>query len=118
MAIALGTIGCDTGATEPQDIVFPASDVSYGRHVQPLFDLGCNFSGCHNSIDRAGNLSLTTYIDLFSRSGLVRPGDSAKSLLVQVISSRQPHTYPIREIITAEQARGVAVWVEEGALNN
>ena len=114
----LSAAGCDTGATEPEDIIFPASEVSYGRHVRPLFDLGCNFSGCHNGIDRAGRLSLESYIDLFERPGLVLPNDSAKSLLVQVIGSRQPHTYPINEIITPDQARGVAVWIEEGASNN
>ena len=38
--VVFGVLGCDTGATEPQDIVFPDSGVSYSRHVQPLFDLG------------------------------------------------------------------------------
>lgn len=114
----LSLVGCDTGITDPEDIIFPESEVSYGRHVRPLFELGCNFSGCHNSIDRAGSLSLESYIDLFARPGVVLPNDSAKSLLVQVIGSRQPHSYPINEIISSDQARGVAVWVEEGASNN
>ena len=116
--LGIGMIGCDTGATEPDDIVFPASDVSYSRHVQPLFDLGCSYSGCHNSTDRADGLSLASYVELFSRPGLVLPGDSASSLLVQITSGRQPHTYPISEVITPDQARGIAVWVEEGASNN
>lgn len=116
--LLVGFSGCDTGATEPEDILFPEDDVSYARHVQPLFDLGCNFSGCHNGTDRGGGLALVRYIDLFSRPGLVIPGDSATSLLVQVIGSRQPHTYPINRIISADQARGVALWVEEGASNN
>lgn len=110
--------GCSTGVNEPADIVFPESDVSFHRHVLPLFDVGCNFSGCHNGIDRAGNLALTSYVDLFERSGLVRPGDSARSLLVQITSSRQPHTTPIARLIYPEQAKGIAVWVEEGASNN
>ncbi len=110
--------GCDTGVTDPEDIVFPDSDVSYRSHVQPLLELGCSFGGCHNSIDKAGNLSLENYIDLFNRPGLVLPGDSARSLLVQVTSGRQPHVVTVSELITTEQARGLALWVEEGASNN
>lgn len=111
-------VACDTGITEPTDVVFPESNVSYTRHVQPLFDVSCNFSGCHNTTDRAGNLSLASYFDLIGRAGMVIPGDSARSLLVQVTSGRQPHSTNLSYIISSAHARGVAVWVEEGALNN
>jgi len=111
-------VGCNSGVNEPQDIVFPDSNVSFHRHVLPLFEVGCNFSGCHNGIDRAGNLALTSYFDLFDRPGLVLPGDSSRSLLVQVTSGRQPHTTTISRLIYPEQAHGIAVWVEEGASNN
>lgn len=111
-------IACDTGITEPMDVVFPESNISYSHHVQPLFDVSCSFSGCHNSTDRAGNLSLASYFDLINRAGMIIPGDSARSLLVQVTSGRQPHTTNLSYIISSAHARGVAVWVEEGALNN
>lgn len=109
---------CSSGISEPQDIVFPESDVSYRLHVQPLFDISCGFSGCHDGVTRAGNLALRSYFDLLDRPGMVRPGDSTHSLLVQVISQRQPHTAPISRLILPEQARGIAVWVQEGASNN
>lgn len=109
---------CDTGISQPEDVVFPESNVSYSRHVQPLFDVGCSFSGCHNSNDRAGNLSLASYFDVIVRAGMIIPGDSARSLLVQVTSGRQPHSTNLSYIISSAHARGVAVWVEEGALNN
>ena len=109
---------CSTGISEPQDIVFPESDVSYRLHVQPLFDISCSFSGCHDGVTRAGNLALRSYFDLLDRPGMVRPGDSTHSLLVQVTSRRQPHTAPISRLILPEQARGIAIWVQEGASNN
>lgn len=118
LMLAAAVAACDTGISEPQDVIFPESNVSYSRHVQPLFDVSCSFSGCHNSIDRAGNLSLASYFDLLNRAGMIIPGDSARSLLVQVTSGRQPHSVNLSRIITAAHARGVAVWVEEGALNN
>ena len=118
MMFILMIASCDTGPTNPEDVVFPDSNVSYSRHVQPLFDVGCNFSGCHNSGSRAGGLSLASYFDLINKPGVILPGDSARSLLVQIIRERQPHTFSISSIVTNEQARGVAVWVEEGASNN
>ncbi len=121
VAAALMTLsGCSDGVvTNPNDIVFPTSGVSYAHDVQPLFDLSCALSGCHDSYTRAGSLSLESYFDLFERPGLVVPGDSLRSLLVQVIAGRQIHAaYPISRLVTPNQQRGVATWVQEGASNN
>lgn len=118
LTLILSLMACDSGPSEPGDVIFPDTGVSYRRHVQPLFDVGCNFNGCHNSTDRAGNLSLESYFDVINKPGVVVPGDSAHSLLVQVVRERQQHTFSISSIITSDQARGIAVWVEEGASNN
>ena len=118
LLMTLLVVACDSGPSDPGDVLFPDTGVSYRRHVQPLFDVGCNFSGCHNNIDRAGNLSLDSYFDVINRPGVVVPGDSTHSLLVQVVRERQPHTFDISSIITSDQARGIAVWVQEGASNN
>ncbi len=109
---------CSTGVDEPQDIVFPTSNVSYRTHVQPLFDVSCNFSGCHDNTTKAGNLALLSYFNLLDRPGLISPGDSSRSLLVQVTSQRQPHFVPMSRLIFPEQALGIATWVQEGASNN
>lgn len=119
LAAALIAAACETGITNPQDVVFPESDVSYGRHVKPLLDLGCAFSGCHNDIDRAGGVNFTSYIDLFSMPGLVRPGDSTGSVLWQTLTRQLPHfAADIGKLVSAKQAHGVAVWIQEGASNN
>lgn len=111
---------CNEGAiTDPGQIVFPESGVSFGRQVMPLFDLGCNHSGCHNEIDQAGGVSLASYFDLFRRPGLVLPGDSTGSVLGQIVGERLPHLeVPIPLIINHNQRRGIQVWIQEGASNN
>ncbi len=113
--------GCDSSdvVTRPEQIVFPETNVSYGRQVQPLFDLTCNTSGCHNASNRAGDVVLTTYINLFSKPGLVLAGDSLHSVLGQIIRGQLPHiTIPISALINENQQHGINVWIAEGASNN
>jgi hypothetical protein len=125
LACLIGVMGlwlsaCETGAiTSPGDVVFPATNVSFGRQVRPLLELGCTDSGCHNAIDRAGTVSFASYIDLFATPGLVHPGDSTGSILWQVVSERLPHAPAnIARLVTPAQAHGIAVWINEGASNN
>lgn len=119
-AIALTIGACtDNGViTDPRDIVFPESDVSYGQHVQPLFDLSCATSGCHDGYTQAAGLRLETYADLFQKPGMVRPNDSARSTLrlaMRGVTVLHPRIEPL---LTENQVRGVAIWIQEGASNN
>ncbi len=118
ISLVLGGCGSDM-ITDPSQVVFPESNVSFGRHVLPVLELGCTDSGCHNEFDRAGNVSLKSYFDLFSRPGLVRPGDSTTSVLAQIVGGRLPHfEAPIARILNANQRRGIQIWIQEGASNN
>jgi hypothetical protein len=124
LLIALATplilVACDSSTiTEPSQVIFPDSGVSFGRHVLPLFELGCAASGCHNEIDQAGDLSLVSYFHLFRRPGIVRPGDSTNSVLGQIVGGRLPHIEaPISLLINRNQRRGIQIWIQEGASNN
>jgi hypothetical protein len=116
--MALMVAGCDTGITDANDVVFPESNVSYGKDVQPLFDLSCT-AACHNDVDQAGGISLSSYVALFRVPGLVRPGDSTSSTLWQVVTERLPHQgYPMSRLVNANHQHGIAVWIQEGAHNN
>jgi hypothetical protein len=117
MVAALASCSNNT-ITNSNDIVFPDSGVSYRADVQPLFDLSCSFSGCHDEYSRAGGLSLRSYSDLITRAGLVSPGDSLRSTLRQIIRSELPHSYPMSQITNENQRKGIAVWIQEGAHNN
>ncbi|HVZ39037.1 MAG TPA: hypothetical protein VHI13_07150 [Candidatus Kapabacteria bacterium] len=110
---------CDTGITSPGSITFPQSNVSFGRHVQPLLEYGCAYSGCHNDVDRAGDIYVTSYIGLFQTPGIVHPGDSTSSILWQIVTQRLPHRdVLIGNLVSPAQAHGIAVWIQEGASNN
>lgn len=111
--------GCKDSATTPDnDIVFPAMTVSYSQHVQPFFNLRCANFGCHEDQTKAGNLSLTSYVAMTSRPGIVIPGSSASSLLIQRIDGRLPHPMNVPIIINQNQLAGLKMWIDDGAKNN
>ena len=103
------------------DIVFPDSGVSYGRHVQPLFDRGCAFSGCHAGETPQRGLSLESYQKATERIGIIVAYDPDGSLLVMAIEGRAPNTrrMPLfRSPLTDNQIKGIRTWIKEGALPN
>jgi hypothetical protein len=120
VGISMAFAACDEGVvTDPRQIVMPESDVSYNRDIQPVFDLSCALSGCHDDATRAGGLSLRSYSDLLARPGIIHPGDSTESVLRKIIRGIFPHpAYPISALLTQNHMKGIAVWIEEGASNN
>jgi hypothetical protein len=112
----------DSFVVEPPDVTFPASNVSFNGHIMPLFDESCATSGCHDEFSwpQSGHLQLTSYNTLMNEPGMVVPGDSTGSRLTQTLSGRgkshpRSTTY---DAVTFNQKHGIAVWVQEGALNN
>lgn len=105
------------------DVVFPDSNISYGQQVQPLFNRGCAFSGCHGA-DRYGEdgYSLDSYEHLmYGTRAVIFRGDPDNSLLIQAIEAanqvpRMPPT-DFRQL-NDNQKRGLRRWVLEGAQNN
>jgi hypothetical protein len=119
MAAALSTSsGCggDT-VTNPQDIVFPDTLVSYRSHVQPFLTLSCG--QCHGSTNAAGGIRLTQYSYLFfDRPNLVVTGLPDESLLNQVLERRVSHPVGNLDLIPTNQVKGMRTWVIVGAKNN
>ncbi|MDT8325430.1 MAG: c-type cytochrome domain-containing protein [Bacteroidota bacterium] len=110
---------CDDSGTRPGDeIVFPEENVSYSAHVQPFFNLRCANYGCHEDATRAANLSLTSYVNMNERPGIIIPGDASSSLLMQKIDGRLPHPIEVPIIINENQLNGIRTWINEGAKNN
>lgn len=118
-ALLMGFSGCEEGVTDPSEIVFPQQNVSFGRHVLPVLEFSCTYSGCHNSYDRAGNFVAESYVDVIRNPGMVHPDDSTGSVLWQIVSERLPHAgFPISKLLTPNQRHGIALWIQEGASNN
>ncbi len=120
-SIVLNTACDDTNTVQDIDNrVIPSNNVSYNEHIQPVFDLKCNNSYCHNSIDRAGGLSLADHSGTTASYLIVAPGYPDNSSLVWAIKGisanpMPPVGYPV---LTKNQVDGVVTWIKEGAKNN
>ncbi|MFM7544315.1 MAG: hypothetical protein ACKO5I_06770 [Ignavibacteria bacterium] len=108
----------DTTITAPEQIVFPAQNVSYQQHVKPLLELTCAFSGCHDAETAVAGVDVTGYFQLSSRAGLIIPGMPDNSLLNQILEGKQGHLLTFQQRISEAQIRGIRQWVLEGAKNN
>jgi len=98
-------------------IVFPESMVSYNRHVQPLFNVACATSDCHDTKTKADDLDLSYYsAAINSKFGVIIPHDTSLSRLVWTIEGRpgSPRMPPQRSL-NANHIRGLKQWILEGA---
>ncbi len=108
----------DTNVDDGIDI--PSENISYSQHIQPVFNLKCNSKDCHNDIDYAGGLSLTSYANTTADYLIVAPGKPDNSKLIWSIKaeSAYPMPPPGYQPLTLDQINGITKWVEEGAKNN
>jgi hypothetical protein len=108
--------GCSSSdITSPDQIVFPATNVSFTQHVQPFFALSCNNVGCHDA-GRADNYDtdLTSWVRVRD-AHVTLPGDTACGL-IRVIYAREVHYGALN--LNENQREGLKQWVLEGAQNN
>lgn len=113
----------DAGTNQSaSDIVFPASGVSYGKQVEPLFLHSCALPSCHDEYTGIGGLILETYQELMSASPpVVRVGDTSNSPLVWSIEKSHGLGImppPPPPPLNSNQITGIKRWILEGAQNN
>jgi len=106
------------------DIIDYASieQISYSQHVQPIFKQNCLSSGCHNSVDRANGLDLTSWESLIRGSdygAVIVSGNAHHSHLLEHLEGEREPRMPLnRKPLPEEQIEFIARWVEEGARND
>ena len=113
--------GCkDTvNANDLNNIVIPSSNVSYSKYIQPVLNLYCATSGCHDDISVKGGISFTTWANTTADKNVVFPYKPDNSTLVWVIEGNPGITHPILYYtLNANQVQGVKTWISEGADNN
>ncbi len=92
-------------------------EVSFSNAVLPILKANC--TRCHGTSRQSAGLKLNTYENVIfgSENGLVIvPGDSASSLLVEIISSGE---MPKRaDKLTEAEIQTISEWVNAGAPNN
>ncbi|HAP35579.1 MAG TPA: hypothetical protein DCQ28_06395 [Bacteroidetes bacterium] len=98
-------------------IIFPESNISYYRTIQPLFNIGCAIDGCHDVKTKAANLDLSDYLGLKQRFyDVVIVRDTSKSRLIWSIEGQFGSSpMPPQRSLTANQIRGFKKWIMEGA---
>jgi hypothetical protein len=92
-----------------------------------LFNTTCALSGCHGSNSAQANLTLTegsaysnlvnVQSTLFPQSVRVEPGDAENSLLISVLRGQGLQMPPSGKLDDAI-IDSVAMWINNGALNN
>ncbi len=115
------TQGCG-GISNADQIVFPATGVSYSQQVEPLFTLACNVPGCHDAIDAAGGVDLSNWYAIRSYyPGLVdvnttNPNLDTSCILIRTLFAEELHAAPLN--VNQNQRDGIKQWIFEGAQNN
>lgn len=120
-ALVSGTVGCTSNPTitDPSQVVFPDTGVSYRSNVQPFMAVTCAAAGCHAETNAAGGVRLNSYEGImFSRGNLAVPGKPDESLIIQVMDRRIAHSNSVIDRVTPNHLRGMRAWITAGALNN
>ena len=115
LCVSLSCKDTTTSITSLNDIVFPATNISYEKLVQPLFNIGCTIgTGCHNTQGQPPDL--TSYGLWKLDPGVIMAGDTNNSRFVWCIEARpgSPLMPPARAL-SENQIHGLTRWVAEGA---
>jgi hypothetical protein len=107
----------DNTVSSLDQIVFPDKNISYEQSIQPLFNIACAVTSCHDSRTAAGNLDLTSYSGIRQRFyDVVIVKDTTLSRLVWRIEGKYTLTpMPPTRLLTLNQRRGIKQWILEGA---
>ena len=85
--------------------------VSFEKDVQPIFKASC--ISCHK-----GKLDMSTYADLMKggkQGNPVKAGDPAKSLIIEMISGKEPEMPEKGDKLTDAQVKVISDWIKQGA---
>jgi len=116
----LFTQSCDDSLTssDVDNIVMPDSNVSYSRHIAPVFEVKCVL--CHNNTGRKeAGLDLSSWLGVTSDPSIVARGSDSTSILVWAIEGIQSTPLmPPQGRMKENHIQGIRTWIREGALNN
>src|ERR1039458_806747 len=90
ISIYLVLPGCKDSITAANvdNRVMPQSNISFNVDLQPVFQLKCSNSGCHDDGTMAGGLSLTSCVNAKSDPGVIVTGSSKTSIIVWAIEGQ------------------------------
>jgi hypothetical protein len=104
-------------STDIDNLVMPDSNVSYSKHIAPVFEVKC--VGCHNSSRSEAGLDLSSWVNATRDPSIIFPGSDSTSILVWTIERIPPYPpMPPPEWLKRNHINGIRIWIREGALNN
>jgi len=104
-------------STEVNNIVMPDSNVSYSRHIAPVFEVKC--VPCHNSSRKEAGLDLSSWSSATLDPSIIARGSDSTSILVFSIEGFPPYALmPPSGRMIDNHIDGIRTWIREGALNN
>ena len=114
---------CKKNSTEPEEFVYPDSNLSFIEHIQPIFQRDCATSGCHISPSPPNGLDLETLTPTFTsiNGPVVIAFDADQSRLYRVLVSdylgisRMPKG---RGPLSTNKIKAIRTWINEGAIIN
>lgn len=110
---------CDDSltSTDVDNIVMPDSNVSYSKHIAPVFEFKC--VPCHNSQRSEAGLDLSSWVNATRDPSIIFPGSDSTSVLVYSVEKIPPYApMPPNEWLKRNHIDGIRIWIREGAKNN
>jgi len=119
-AAILSISSCDD--TSLTSIKIPTSNVSYSQHIQPVLNIKCAITGCHDAVTSAGGYSMADWTST-TKIPFIIPNDPNNSLTVMTVTGQGglPIMPPVNASIlpmTEVEVNGLKTWIKEGAKNN
>jgi hypothetical protein len=115
MVLGVLIAGC-SGISDPNQIVFPATNVSYKVDIAPYFSLACSESGCHDqATPNNDEVDLTSWVGVRAYNVAPTAGDTTCHLVL-VMYGREAHAGVL--VANDNQRQGIKQWVLEGAKDN
>ena len=90
--------------------------ISFEKDVMPIFKANC--ISCHKADKKKGKLDMSTYAELMKggkQGNPVKPGDPAKSLIIEMISGKEPEMPEKGDKLTDAQVQIISEWIKQGA---
>src|SRR5579863_10024465 len=98
------------------DLAAQQVPVEFGKQVQPIFDSNCIM--CHKGAGAPAGLQLDSAANVMKGSasgGVIVPGKSKDSLLVERISDTTGNQMPPTGPLSKDQIKVITDWVDQGA---
>jgi len=103
---------CEYDFVEP-DRTPVTTEVSFAEDIIPIFNASCNFSGCHAAGAIPPDLTAAGAFASLNQLGMIDTASPSASVLYTSMTTGSMKNYS-----TAQQAKLILAWIQQGAINN